>query len=357
LIANDETILQDIITNEEFKFVTGTNNQTNTGSIDGQILYVNTTSGDGGSVRITWGASAGYDDPGAVTTLFPRIRLENGGWIAFLIETEVEKDVYYSLPGITSKIEYIQGKQLVYEQSSETRTSFGEVDYVVEWDSGNKGVLSEILLLDVRDCGFRKDSRGFHQGPAVLFLEEKAQGNENGHAICVGLTSDSLNEGGIVPTDPVSSDETTDFGYWGGFHNFLDSYGTYSELHRFGENFVTIRYPDNQMNLNIYAGKSGMESLCTDSDGGLNYYERGTCSYGSEGMSDGCIVGGDHDGWLREVSCGSGGCEMHDYKCPYECQDGKCIERVSCEIFDSNSDSAVDFLDLVDFADCYGEEW
>jgi hypothetical protein len=69
------------------------------------------------------------------------------------------------------------------------------------------------------------------------------------------------------------------------------------------------------------------EPGCTDMDEGLNYYTKATCSDSTgNSMSDGCIVGGDHDGWLREIVCSNGQCQMKDYQCPFGCADGVCIE-------------------------------
>jgi len=71
------------------------------------------------------------------------------------------------------------------------------------------------------------------------------------------------------------------------------------------------------------------EPGCIDTDNGKNYYVKGECAdtFGGS-MGDGCITGGEHDGWLREIVCDDRGnglrCQMNDYKCPYNCLDGIC---------------------------------
>ena len=79
---------------------------------------------------------------------------------------------------------------------------------------------------------------------------------------------------------------------------------------------------------------------CTDSDGGINLTEKGVCS-DSEGsiLNDGCIVGGLHDGWLREASCvGVTGtqegefCITDDFNCPGGCLEGRCDLVPGCSI-------------------------
>jgi hypothetical protein len=90
----------------------------------------------------------------------------------------------------------------------------------------------------------------------------------------------------------------------------------------------------------LYNSISGnqTQSTCTDSDGGLNYYVKGnvtvgSCSENSCGggfVQDGCIVGGDHDGWLREITCNSiNQSQMNDYQCPNGCANGACVNSTN----------------------------
>jgi len=81
---------------------------------------------------------------------------------------------------------------------------------------------------------------------------------------------------------------------------------------------------------------------CFDSDDGLNYYEEGNvtvslCSVGNNSggcggnlVSDGCIIGGLHDGWLREISCSNNQAQMNDYQCPNGCANGACVRPEEC---------------------------
>jgi hypothetical protein len=72
------------------------------------------------------------------------------------------------------------------------------------------------------------------------------------------------------------------------------------------------------------------EPGCTDMDFGKDYYSKNSCTDSSGGeMGDGCVVGGTHDGWLREVYCSENEfsvCTWTDYQCPFGCEDGVCIE-------------------------------
>ncbi len=69
---------------------------------------------------------------------------------------------------------------------------------------------------------------------------------------------------------------------------------------------------------------------CTDSDGGKNYYVLGNAtgadySGGVNTVNDGCIIGGLHDGWLREAVCEGNVATWSDYKCSNGCVKGTCI--------------------------------
>ena len=69
------------------------------------------------------------------------------------------------------------------------------------------------------------------------------------------------------------------------------------------------------------------ENFCVDTDSGVNYYLRGVCVDGvlTEEISEGCIEGGSHEGWLREASCENDLCVLRDYECPYGCEEGACL--------------------------------
>ena len=71
------------------------------------------------------------------------------------------------------------------------------------------------------------------------------------------------------------------------------------------------------------------KSPCSDTDGGKNYYVKGTLrtKYGVE-IADQCI----NRSSLREYYCeDDGGVGMVDYTCTYACSDGACIFESECE--------------------------
>ena len=67
-------------------------------------------------------------------------------------------------------------------------------------------------------------------------------------------------------------------------------------------------------------GENLQDIKCSDDDGGKNYYVLGNATgaaYTGEvnTINDGCIIGGLHDGWLREAVCEGNVATWSDYKC------------------------------------------
>jgi cysteine-rich repeat protein len=72
---------------------------------------------------------------------------------------------------------------------------------------------------------------------------------------------------------------------------------------------------------------------CTDSDGGRNYYVKGTAiggdSNGYSNLTDFCAGGGGVDiRTLREAYCSGNTILAENYICPYGCNNGACLNKV-----------------------------
>jgi len=65
------------------------------------------------------------------------------------------------------------------------------------------------------------------------------------------------------------------------------------------------------------------ETTCTDSDGGLNYYQLGTATSGSQSLSDHC----NDDFTLTEKFCSGSEIKWETYQCPVGCRDGACLQE------------------------------
>jgi len=64
-----------------------------------------------------------------------------------------------------------------------------------------------------------------------------------------------------------------------------------------------------------------VESKCTDSDGGINHYEKGIVFYGGEYFEDSCLSG---YGEKEEAYCKDNELAWTGYTCPNGCEDGAC---------------------------------
>ncbi|HUW71723.1 MAG TPA: peptidoglycan-binding protein [Candidatus Humimicrobiaceae bacterium] len=78
---------------------------------------------------------------------------------------------------------------------------------------------------------------------------------------------------------------------------------------------------------------SATTSTCTDSDGGKNYYVRGTAydkGYYTSGGQDSCFSHFQYDHpVLNEYYCESGVVESETYDCLYGCKDGACVSATT----------------------------
>jgi hypothetical protein len=269
--TNDKTVLRDVIDQKDYEFATGVNNATTAARTIGGAEYhakTNPSNADQAlwTVNITWGtgAIAGYE--GSVITAFPRVKLMNGEWMAFLTETTVYNTTSYSLPGAYLYSTYKDGSALTYvNTSSGLVTSFGNVNYNVTWSTGTSGTLSKITLGGT-DCIFNAS-----YGPAVLIMEEKTLASPNGNAICIPLTR--VGSTTVMPAVgvPVFSDGVGSFSTLQSDtykSQALSLYGALVERDTSsGTNYkVSVSYPDEQMYVDVFFKAS--EAVIVPGEGG-----------------------------------------------------------------------------------------
>lgn len=66
-----------------------------------------------------------------------------------------------------------------------------------------------------------------------------------------------------------------------------------------------------------------METLCVDSDGGVDYYTKGVVNISSIEFEDWCL----NDTYVHEMYCGFAATNSEDYECPYGCSNGVCVQE------------------------------
>jgi len=70
---------------------------------------------------------------------------------------------------------------------------------------------------------------------------------------------------------------------------------------------------------------------CVDSDGGKNYFVKGSCEDSFDFLEDVCVIGGSKGWFLKEVYCEEGRCVYFNYDCLEGCDKGKCVGEIFSE--------------------------
>jgi hypothetical protein len=260
-------------------------------NIDGQPYTFNVTNAStatDSAVRIVWGSGATANNgSGSAITLFPRIKLAKGEWMAILTSKNITMNHTYSLPGVQTLADYEAGLNISDNsagaaggKTANASTKFGNVNYTI----GVNGPVGTILGIDVNgngasltagtDCLFNSP---ISNGAAILLLEEKKTtetGNADyGDAICVNIDTSS----GTSPIEvSVSYPEVT--GTWSDLVSLTSDsnkqravtrYGSYVEADSTDNDKVTIKYPDEQMYADLLITSVGAEVTTTTAGGNV----------------------------------------------------------------------------------------
>ena len=215
----------------------------------------------GTSVNITWSTVAN------TTTLFPRIKLKNGGWMAFLAETSVPNSTNVIFPdGQTS---------LATTGTLVTNTTANSVYNAngVTWGTKDDATANKVVIQNISGisttglCNFNSTF-----GPAILFIEPKKWNDGSyGDYVCVPLSTTGSTEIAIgTPvlngTDSGFSTLTSDTYK----SEAVDIYGTFATMEsRTNENGVaTLAYPESQMYIDLLFTATGATVTPGSSSGG-----------------------------------------------------------------------------------------
>lgn len=213
-------------------------------------------------VNITWGGGL------TIRTLFPRIKLDGGGWIALLTETSITNGTSIIFPdGLTS---------LATTGTTIDNLTASAVVNGINW-TWRQGASDTTVALDrvtSTQTGTTQSTCNFNStyGPAILFLEPKKWDDASyGNHICVPLTTTGTTE--IAIGDPLfngtNSGELT-FSSDTYKSQFVDEYGTLvTKEDRTNENgVVTIDYPTAQMYLDVLFTAEGVTVIPGSGGGG-----------------------------------------------------------------------------------------
>ncbi|VVB78480.1 Uncharacterised protein [uncultured archaeon] len=231
----------DVITGDSQK-ITLTNSSgvyTKTGvNFFGGTGYTVSVPNAGTSVNITWSGAG-------ITTLFPRIKLKDGGWIAFLEETTLANNTGVIFPDGQTNMPATAGATIL-------NTTVNAYANGITWGvraSGANAIVQNISSAS-GGCNFNAT-----KGPAILYLEPKKWNDGSfGDFICIPLTTTGTTE--------IAIGTPTINGTNAGFQSYqsdnyktanIDKFGTFVTMEsRTNENGVaTLNVPSSQMYMDV----------------------------------------------------------------------------------------------------------
>jgi hypothetical protein len=254
-----------------------------TTSIDGQTYYFTVANGTGAvaspsSVKITWGTTSSYDgNTGAATSIYPRIKTKNGGWISILAPVALTDGTTYSLPGTETLTSYEAGNAFVAADRGKDGEGALGSSHTGSWKIGNINwtltgdfnATTTVVGIDtdndeVANCNFNST-----YGGAILFIEEKktteTNNADNGDIICVYAdTSGSTTPVEVSVSSPVATGTGTST--WSGLQTWesdsytqsaVTRYGTYIKYNSQDNDKVEIYYPNEQLYADVLLATEG----------------------------------------------------------------------------------------------------
>jgi hypothetical protein len=204
----------------------------------------------GTTVNISWSTSA-------TQTLFPRIKLKDGGWLALLADTVVLNVSSYILPdGQTTLATTGTSINTVNRTAYNSVTANGINWTFMQTDTSNPGNL-DFVGISGTNSGTSPANCNFTAavGPAVLFLEPKKWDDSSyGNFVCIPLTTTGSTE--VAVGDAQFNGTTSGYTTLTSdtyVKQAVDKFGTFVQKEdRTNENgVVTIWYPGSQMYFDI----------------------------------------------------------------------------------------------------------
>lgn len=283
LTSSSKVTLNDYFTGEKVAEATVGLTGTAQATIDGANYYFWVNPATNNTMTITWGAGASAGNFGSARTIFPRIKLQNGEWLAFLSVINVSNGTVISIPGLQDIATYESGITLTFNNFT-TNSSFvtGNINYSLTYISGLAGAAggSVGLITGITTTGASPDcifNSSQSYGPAVLVIEEKkiteagAGGSTNGDAICISGKTFGSTTTEIAIGDPLVTNSWSGLIAWTSDtykKSAITRYGTYIEKNTQDNEKATIKYPDNQMYVDVLFAEAGATITAGTSGGG-----------------------------------------------------------------------------------------
>jgi len=258
--SSNKVVLSDVITGTSYPITLGTGGDTASAvSIGGGQYYLNATPVN---VTITWGTGASANNAGTYTTLYPRIQLKNGEFMAILSQyNNLTNNTKYILPDGAETLA-TTGSELGY---TNTTLLEGRLVANINWTVTGIGAKSDAnnLILgklsgistdsdNAPECNFSNTT-----GPTILIMEEKKNNDTSyGDFICIPLSTSGTSPMEIAVGEPVFKDTGATFTTKGTDSykkQALDRYGVFVEYDSSSgtNNKATIKYPNSEMYVDV----------------------------------------------------------------------------------------------------------
>jgi|GEM_PF-547972 len=264
---NVKVTFKDAVTSELFSVTTTDSNGSTTNTIDSESYSVYVEGVTGKGVNITWGSGSAPGAVGSQRTLFPRIKLANGGWFTILSAFNVTNATTYSVPGLDSLSDYQSGVQFLTNGGAASNVSTGKVTYEIANLSFGQTLTS--VLVGTTRCSFNNFNVTYPtggnnvtypsaaiSGPAILYQEQKtATGSAatNGEVICIPLQTEDTSPVKPAAGTPVFSDQTSlsNLVSTNTKSQSLTTFGTLVEHDTASSNVAKLWLSNSQMEANI----------------------------------------------------------------------------------------------------------
>lgn len=227
--------------------------------VDGQAYYVNITEAE--DLSFTWGTTAGVNDTGNQTTIFPYLRGQNGELVAIVGNTTfltLANATYYDVPGGNGDTGrssmYIRDDGLGYTSvsaGSENSVTAGQLTWYIMDQAPTGASPANQTIYNVSGVSLYDDY------PAIIVLEEKGRDMASAlkrDAIIAKTKTDgqtspklsiSTSAGDVTMTASTKSTGNNSIADTYEYHE-LDRYGTYVKYDTYTQGKVEIFYPDTQ---------------------------------------------------------------------------------------------------------------
>ncbi len=243
--------------------------------IDGQAYYINTTDATTPKWTMTWGATAGYENTGTKTTVFPLVMAKNGEWVTFF-----DKDTrVFVTDSANTTIELPTGDIVVQSDGTNvtlwygtTSSTEGSTTGPVAWTIGT--ITYNITAADnsgspYADISVASDTAGTEIAyPGAIVLEENDKDSTK-NAVIIGVNKDGSNY--MTINTPVFTESTASLVTWESDSSISsggDSYGTFVVFDSDNQGKADIYYPDDQAIAAVGVGSDPSFSTGTATAGG-----------------------------------------------------------------------------------------